>query len=153
MSTAVSARGISKRFGAVEVLHDIDLEVAAGSVVALLGPSGCGKTTLLRILCGLERPDGGSVTIADRLVAGDGAWVPPEKRRVGMVFQDWALFPHRMRSSVVLPQPDGPSSATTEPAATSRSMSCSTSTAPNRFEIPDAATAVAMRPASVGSQQ
>jgi iron(III) transport system ATP-binding protein len=94
MAIAVSASGISKRFGAVEVLHDIDLEVAAGSVVALLGPSGCGKTTLLRILCGLERPDGGSVTIADRLVAGDGAWVPPEKRRVGMVFQDWALFPH-----------------------------------------------------------
>ena len=94
MATAVSVAGISKRFGDVEVLHDIDLEVRAGSVVALLGPSGCGKTTLLRIICGLERPDGGTVTVADRPVAGADVWVPPEKRRVGMVFQDWALFPH-----------------------------------------------------------
>ena len=94
MATSVSVSGIEKRFGAVEVLHDIDLEVAAGSVVALLGPSGCGKTTLLRIIAGLERPDAGHVVIGGTPVAGDGTWVPPEKRRVGMVFQDWALFPH-----------------------------------------------------------
>ena len=75
------AEGIEKRFGAVEVLHGVGLDVAPGTVVALLGPSGCGKTTLLRILCGLERPDAGTVTIGDRVVAGPGAWVPPEKAK------------------------------------------------------------------------
>jgi iron(III) transport system ATP-binding protein len=91
---AVAVTGIEKRFGAVEVLHDIDLDVEPGEVVALLGPSGCGKTTLLRVIAGLERPDAGTVMIGDRQVAGGDVWVPPEKRRVGMVFQDWALFPH-----------------------------------------------------------
>jgi iron(III) transport system ATP-binding protein len=61
--------------------------------VALLGPSGCGKTTLLRLVAGFERPDGGSIVVGDRKVAG-GVWVAPEARRVGMVFQDYALFPH-----------------------------------------------------------
>ena len=91
---AVSVAGVDKRFGNVEVLHDISLEVEAGAVVSLLGPSGCGKTTLLRIIAGLERPDEGRIDIGGRPVAGNGVWVPPEKRRVGMVFQDWALFPH-----------------------------------------------------------
>src|SRR5262245_59748964 len=93
-ATGLTATGIQKHFGAVEVLHDVDLDVAPGTVVALLGPSGCGKTTLLRILAGLERPDAGEVRLGDRVMTGPGAWVPPEKRRVGMVFQDWALFPH-----------------------------------------------------------
>ncbi|MBA2283050.1 MAG: ABC transporter ATP-binding protein, partial [Acidimicrobiia bacterium] len=93
-ATGVVAAGIDKRFGAVEVLQSVDLDVDPGSVVALLGPSGCGKTTLLRIVAGLERPDAGEVRIGERLVCGAGTWVPPEKRRVGMVFQDWALFPH-----------------------------------------------------------
>jgi iron(III) transport system ATP-binding protein len=91
---AVAVEEVSKSFGAADVLHDVSLAVPAGTVVALLGPSGCGKTTLLRIIAGLERPDAGRVVIAGRTVAGGGAWVPPEKRRVGMVFQDWALFPH-----------------------------------------------------------
>lgn len=95
-AVGVRATGISKRFGDVDVLHDVDLVVQPGSIVALLGPSGCGKTTLLRILAGLERPEAGTVTIGDRVVTGSrsGEWVPPERRRVGMVFQDWALFPH-----------------------------------------------------------
>ena len=93
-ATGLTATGIQKHFGAVEVLHDVDLDVAPGTVVALLGPSGCGKTTLLRILSGLERPDAGEVRLGDRVMTGPGVWVPPEKRRVGMVFQDWALFPH-----------------------------------------------------------
>ena len=93
-ASGVTATGISKRFGSVEVLHDVDLDVAPGSVVALLGPSGCGKTTLLRILAGLERPEAGEVRLGDRVVTGPGVWVPPEKRRIGMVFQDGALFPH-----------------------------------------------------------
>jgi iron(III) transport system ATP-binding protein len=91
---AVSVVDVRKSFGSAEVLHGVSLDVQPGAVVALLGPSGCGKTTLLRIVAGLEQPDGGTVAIAGRAVAGDGAWVPPEKRRVGMVFQDWALFPH-----------------------------------------------------------
>ena len=60
----------------------------------MLGPSGCGKTTTLRLIAGFERPDSGSITVSDRLVAGDGVFIPPEKRGVGMVFQDYALFPH-----------------------------------------------------------
>ncbi len=91
---AILVDGASKRFGDVEVLRQVDLRVEPGAVVALLGPSGCGKTTLLRMIAGLERLDGGEVRIGDRLVSGPAAHVPPERRRVGMVFQDWALFPH-----------------------------------------------------------
>lgn len=85
---------IDHRYDTDPVLRDVSLDVAARESVALLGPSGCGKTTLLRVLAGLERPEAGTVTIGDDLVTGDGVWIPPEQRRVGMVFQDWALFPH-----------------------------------------------------------
>jgi iron(III) transport system ATP-binding protein len=90
----VIVRNLAKSFGPAPVLHDVRLDVPAGSLVALLGPSGCGKTTLLRAIAGLERPDAGRVEIGRRVVTGDGTFVPAEKRRVGMVFQDWALFPH-----------------------------------------------------------
>jgi iron(III) transport system ATP-binding protein len=83
-----------KAFGGHEVLRGADLEVPAGRLVALLGPSGCGKTTLLRVIAGLERPDAGEVRVGGRLLAGPGTFVPPERRRIGMVFQDAALFPH-----------------------------------------------------------
>ena len=75
-------------------LKGIDLKLAAGELVGLLGPSGCGKTTLLRLIAGFETPSRGSVHLQQGLVAGDGRWVPPERRGVGMVFQDYALFPH-----------------------------------------------------------
>jgi iron(III) transport system ATP-binding protein len=91
---AIDVRGLRASFGGPDILRGIDLQVRAGSVVALLGPSGCGKTTLLRSIAGLERPTAGEVRIGDRLVAGPGTHVAPEARRVGMVFQDWALFPH-----------------------------------------------------------
>jgi iron(III) transport system ATP-binding protein len=91
---AIAVRGARKRFGDLEVLRDVDLAVAPGAIVALLGPSGCGKTTLLRSIAGLERLDGGEIRIGDAVASGPGAHVPPERRRVGMVFQDWALFPH-----------------------------------------------------------
>ncbi|OFX30008.1 MAG: ABC transporter, partial [Armatimonadetes bacterium RBG_16_67_12] len=65
-----------------------------GEILALLGPSGSGKTTVLRLIAGFERPDAGAVWIAGRQVAGNGIWVPPEARGLGMVFQDYALFPH-----------------------------------------------------------
>jgi iron(III) transport system ATP-binding protein len=85
---------VSKRFGPTSVLKGVSLDVAPGSIVALLGPSGCGKTTLLRVIAGLERPESGSVRVGDEILTGDGTFVPPERRRIGMVFQDWALFPH-----------------------------------------------------------
>jgi iron(III) transport system ATP-binding protein len=85
---------ISKRFGSTPVLQGVSLHVEPGTIVALLGPSGCGKTTLLRVIAGLEQPESGSVRVGDEVLTGDGTFVPPERRRIGMVFQDWALFPH-----------------------------------------------------------
>jgi len=90
----VSVTGLAKSFGATAVLRGIDLAVPGGALVALLGPSGCGKTTLLRCVAGLERPDSGEVRVGDRVLSGPSAFVAPERRRIGMVFQDAALFPH-----------------------------------------------------------
>jgi iron(III) transport system ATP-binding protein len=78
----------------VLVLQDVSLQVEAGSMVCLLGASGCGKTTLLRLIAGFEEPDAGEIHLIKRLVSRPGFVVPPEQRHVGMVFQDYALFPH-----------------------------------------------------------
>lgn len=93
-ASGVRLRGVAKAFDGATVLEGIDLTVAPRQMLALLGPSGCGKTTLLRVLAGLEAPDAGTVEVDGRLLAGPGTFVPPEKRRVSLVFQDWALFPH-----------------------------------------------------------
>jgi sulfate/thiosulfate transport system ATP-binding protein len=87
---SISVRNISKRFGDFVALDDVSLEVAGGSLTALLGPSGSGKSTLLRVIAGLEQPDNGSVFIGDRNVTGQ----PPQDREVGFVFQHYAAFKH-----------------------------------------------------------
>ncbi|MDQ2676547.1 MAG: ABC transporter ATP-binding protein [Actinomycetota bacterium] len=92
---AISCSGLSKSYGPVRAVHELDLEVAGGSITVLVGPSGCGKTTTLRLLAGFERPDSGEIAAGDRTLAAPGTFVPPEQRRIGVVFQDYALFPHR----------------------------------------------------------
>jgi iron(III) transport system ATP-binding protein len=91
---AIDAVDLTKRFGRTAAVDAADLQVEAGELVALLGPSGSGKTTLLRLVAGFEVPDAGSVAIGGRPVAGEGVWCEPDRRRIGMVFQDGALFPH-----------------------------------------------------------
>ncbi|MCF6285616.1 MAG: ABC transporter ATP-binding protein [Candidatus Hydrogenedentes bacterium] len=84
----------AKHYGPIQALAPVSLRVESGEFLALLGPSGAGKTTLLRVMPGLEKPDTGVVWIGDQVVAGKGVFVPPQKRRIGMVFQDLALWPH-----------------------------------------------------------
>jgi iron(III) transport system ATP-binding protein len=90
----VRLAGLRKAFGRILAVDGVDLEVRRGEMLTVLGPSGCGKTTVLRLIAGLEVPDRGTIEIAGRRVAGPGGAVPAERRRVGMVFQDHALFPH-----------------------------------------------------------
>ena len=92
--TSITLDGVSFAFGPQTILHQIDLQIDAGSIVALLGPSGCGKSTLLRLLAGLTVPASGEIRFGDRLVAKRGWAMPPEQRDIGMVFQDYALWPH-----------------------------------------------------------
>ncbi len=86
--------GVERRYGETMALAGVDLDIAPGEVVCLLGPSGCGKTTLLRIAAGIEKPSGGRVLINEREVAGPNRFVAPEDRGIGLMFQDFALFPH-----------------------------------------------------------
>lgn len=86
--------GVTRSFGGRPVVDDVSLSVAAGRVTCLLGPSGCGKSTTLRMIAGVERPDAGEVRIDGRAVFGAGVNLPPEARSVGLMFQDFALFPH-----------------------------------------------------------
>jgi iron(III) transport system ATP-binding protein len=85
---------VERRYGEHYALRGVSLDILPGEVVCLLGPSGCGKTTLLRIASGIERPSGGRVLINGQEVAGPAKFVPPEKRSIGLMFQDFALFPH-----------------------------------------------------------
>ena len=87
---SVSIRDVRKRFGAVDVIRGVDIEIADGEFVVLVGPSGCGKSTLLRMIAGLETIGGGEIRIDDRLVKT----VEPKDRDVAMVFQSYALYPH-----------------------------------------------------------
>src|ERR1700747_1135091 len=90
MTNAIVVQGANKRYGDFVALDNVDFEVPAGSLTALLGPSGSGKSTLLRAIAGLDQPDSGTVTINDR----DVTRVPPQRRGIGFVFQHYAAFKH-----------------------------------------------------------
>ena len=90
----VAVEGVSLMFGGIMALDDVSLEIADGEIVCLLGPSGSGKSTLLRVVAGIERPSPDGCVLDGVEVAGPRVFVEPEHRRIGMVFQDYALFPH-----------------------------------------------------------
>lgn len=92
--TALAFEHVSHRYGGRTAVADLSLRIEAGEIVCLLGPSGCGKSTTLRLAAGLERLQAGRILIADQVAAEPGAELPPERRGVGLVFQDSALFPH-----------------------------------------------------------
>ncbi|WP_435831094.1 ABC transporter ATP-binding protein [Polymorphospora rubra] len=94
MKETLTLRGVAKNYGPVAALAGVDLTVPAGTLTAVLGPSGCGKTTLLRCVAGFERVDTGEIRIDGRVIAGAGAHLPPQRRRVAVVPQEGALFPH-----------------------------------------------------------
>jgi len=93
-TVAIDVEETTKTFGSVRAVDGLSLQVREGAVHAVLGASGCGKTTLLRLIAGFERPDTGTLRIAENTVSGPGIFIQPERRRIGMVFQDYALFPH-----------------------------------------------------------
>jgi len=94
--SAIKLEFVTKTYttGEESAVKNVSLEIEEGSIVTLLGPSGCGKTTMLRIIAGFERPDSGVVMIGGKTVSDNNIFIPPERRGVGMVFQDYALFPH-----------------------------------------------------------
>ena len=94
MEVSLQINHLTKRYGDAAAVEDITLTVKAGEFLTMLGPSGGGKTTALRLLAGFERPTAGRIQIGGHVVADDRRFIPPEKRKVGMVFQDYALFPH-----------------------------------------------------------
>ena len=107
-------KSLSFSYGDVRAVDDVSIVVPGGTVTALLGPSGCGKTTLLRLIAGLERPDGGSIHAGGKTLSTPERLTPPEKRRIGMVFQEGALFPHlRVAENVAFGLPRGPHRAET----------------------------------------
>jgi iron(III) transport system ATP-binding protein len=93
-SFAVRCQGVSKSFNQVPAVRDLDLTLERGQILAVIGPSGCGKTTVLRLIAGFERPDAGTIEIDGQRVSEPRACLPPEQRHIGMVFQNYALFPH-----------------------------------------------------------
>jgi iron(III) transport system ATP-binding protein len=92
--TLLAIRGLGKRYGSVDALRDLDLDVAPGSRTAIVGPSGSGKTTLLRLIAGFETPDAGEISLGGERIATPEAGVPAHRRTIGLVMQEGALFPH-----------------------------------------------------------
>ncbi|KAB1188278.1 MULTISPECIES: ABC transporter ATP-binding protein [Haloferax] len=93
-NTVLELDGVSKSYGAETVIEELSLAVEEGEILTLLGPSGCGKTTTLRLIAGLDHPDGGEIRLNGTPVSGNGSFTAPEERGVGVVFQEFALFPH-----------------------------------------------------------
>ena len=104
----VTIRSVKKRFGEIEVMHGVDIDIADGSFTVLVGPSGCGKSTLLRMIAGLEQISDGEIQIGGKRMND----VPPKQRDIAMVFQNYALYPHmtvrkNMSFSLMLAKVDG----------------------------------------------
>ena len=93
-TSELELRGLARRFGTNSAVNDVSLRLAPGEITCLLGASGCGKSTLLRLIAGVEVPDAGEIVLGGRMLSGAGVFVEPEARRVGFMFQDYALFPH-----------------------------------------------------------
>ena len=91
---SVDLRGLTKRYGAVAAVDDVSLRIDHGQLVCLLGPSGCGKTTTLRLIAGFLEPTEGEIHVGDRLVSSKARTLPPEQRKMSMIFQSYALWPH-----------------------------------------------------------
>src|SRR6201997_453585 len=91
---SVELRGLTKRFGSLSVVDDISLRIDHGQLVCLLGPSGCGKTTTLRLIAGFLEPTSGEIHVGERVVSSPAKTVPPENRKMSMIFQSYALWPH-----------------------------------------------------------
>ena len=94
MTSTLVCKNISKQFGKSVAVSDVSIQMNKGEIISILGPSGCGKTTLLRMIAGLENPDNGTISIEGREVYNKSINIPSEKRNLGMVFQEYALFPH-----------------------------------------------------------
>jgi iron(III) transport system ATP-binding protein len=92
--TFIRIQQVNKNYGETRAVRELNLALRKSAITVLLGRSGCGKTTALRLIAGLEKPDSGSIWIGDRQVSGDQVWVSATQRQIGMVFQDYALFPH-----------------------------------------------------------
>jgi iron(III) transport system ATP-binding protein len=91
---SVELRGLTKRFGSLAVVDDVSLRIDHGQLVCLLGPSGCGKTTTLRLMAGFLEPTAGEIHVGERVVSSPAKTVPPENRKMSMIFQSYALWPH-----------------------------------------------------------
>jgi len=102
--SGVYLNSVTKIYGSVQAVADLSLSIPAGQFVTLLGPSGSGKTTTMRMIAGLERPDKGTISIGGKLMSGDRSFVPTHRRRLGMVFQSYAVWPHMtVRENVAFP--------------------------------------------------
>jgi iron(III) transport system ATP-binding protein len=102
IAASLAFEDVRHSYGTVESVRGVTLSIAPGEVVALVGHSGCGKTTLLRVAAGLEQPSSGRVLLDGLEISGPGAFLPPERRGIGFMFQDYALFPHLSNLSNVM---------------------------------------------------